>query len=267
MKIAFVGGINIRDDMSAHENPRYDYAVSIEGPLVKEIYASARRMWLRVAWRSRLHSTSSWRSDKPLPAPVSKGCMQAAFIIRNNISRRRGIEGRYLQAIRQAQTEIILASAYFLPGLHFRHALLAAAKRGVRVVLLLQGKPDYPFFHHATVALYGHFLDAGIEIYEYHQSILHAKIAVIDEHWATVGSSNLDPFSLLLALEANVVVEDEIFSRILKQSLEQAIQTGAQQISQTTWKAQPLNARLINWISYGLVRFLTGMTGYAPEEK
>jgi cardiolipin synthase A/B len=265
MKIAFVGGINIIDDTPIHAAPRYDYAVSVEGPLVKKIYTSTRRMWLRVSWL-RLHSASTWRHNKPPPAPASKGCMQAAFLIRDNLSHRRDIEYTYLQAIEQARTEIILANAYFLPGLKFRHALLAAAKKGVRVVLLLQGKPDHPFLHYASVALYGHFLDAGIEIYEYHQSILHAKIAVIDEFWATVGSSNLDPFSLLLALEANVVVEDEGFARILKQSLEQAINTGAQQISKTTWRTQSIIVRLASWVCYGLIRFMTGLTGYASEE-
>ena len=81
--------------------------------------------------------------------------------------------------------------------------------------------------HYASHALYGHFLDAGIEIYEYQKSFMHAKVAVIDEHWATVGSSNLDPFSLRLALEANVVVEDEGFAKQLKHSLGLAIAIGA----------------------------------------
>jgi cardiolipin synthase len=125
------------------------------------------------------------------------GGMRAAFLVRDNIRHRRDIEDAYLQAIEQAQFEIILANAYFFPGLNFRHALVDAAGRGVRVVLLLQGKMDHRLLHYASHALYGSFLDAGIEIYEYHKSIMHAKVAVIDEHWATVGSSNLDPFSLL----------------------------------------------------------------------
>jgi cardiolipin synthase len=142
--------------------------------------------------------------------------MQAAFLVRNNIRHRRDIEDAYLQAIEQAQCEIILASAYFLPGLNFRHALVDAAGRGVRVVLLLQGRMDQPLLHYASHALYGSFLDAGIEIHEYHKCLMHAKVAVIDGHWATVGSSNLDPFSLLLSMEANVVVDDEGFAKKLK---------------------------------------------------
>jgi cardiolipin synthase len=190
--------------------------------------------------------------------------MRSAFLVRDNIRHRRDIEDAYLQAIEQARFEIILANAYFLPGLKFRNALLDAAGRGVRVVLLLQGRVEYRLLHYASHALYGSFLDAGIEIYEYHKSLMHAKVAVIDEHWATVGSSNLDPFSLLLALEANVVVDDENFAKTLKHSLEQAIKMGTRRIFANNWEARTIRLRLANWLSYGLVRFMIGMAGYAP---
>jgi hypothetical protein len=127
------------------------------------------------------------------------------------------------------------------------------------------GKVDHPLLHYASHALYGSFLDAGIEIHEYHKSLMHAKVAVIDEHWATVGSSNLDPFSLLLALEANVVVDDEGFAKELKHSLEQAIKTGAQRIVKN-WRTQSFRLRLASWLSYGVVRFMIGIAGM-PREK
>jgi cardiolipin synthase len=192
--------------------------------------------------------------------------MRAAFLVRDNFRHRRDIENAYLGAIQQARTEIIIANAYFLPGLNFRHALFAAARRGVRVVLLLQSRADHRIFHFASLALYGSFLDAGIEIYEYHKSFLHAKVAVIDSHWATVGSSNLDPFSLLLALETNVVVDDQNFAATVKNSLDQAIVKGAKRYSQTNWKSQPVLLRLASWLSYGLVRFMVGIAGYAPDK-
>jgi cardiolipin synthase A/B len=269
LKIAFVGGINIIDDVDKPDltSPRYDYAVSVEGPLVEKIHDSSRRLWSRLAWKRRLDSAPGRRRDGIPPPTESAGSMQSAFLARNNFRHRRDIEDAYLQAIGQAETEIILANAYFLPGLNFRHALMAAERRGVRVVLLLQGKMEYRLLNYASRALYGSFLDAGIEIYEYHQSIMHAKVAAIDEHWATVGSSNLDPLSLLLALEANVVVDDERFTKILKQSLEQAIITGARRISENTWKTQPIKLRLASWLSYGLVRFMIGMAGYAPGQQ
>jgi cardiolipin synthase len=193
--------------------------------------------------------------------------MRSAFLVRDNIRHRRDIEDAYLQAIEQAQFEIILANAYFLPGLNFRHALLDAAGRGVRVILLLQGRVEYRLLYYATHALYGNFLDAGMEIYEYHKSLMHAKVAVIDEHWATVGSSNLDPFSLLLALEANVVVDDENFAKKLKNSLELAIKMGARRIFENNWRTKPIRLRLVSWLCYGLMRFMIGMAGYAPGKK
>jgi cardiolipin synthase len=267
-EIAFVGGINIIDDMDmpGQTSPRYDYAVSVEGPLVKKIHDSSRRVWSRVAW-TRLRP--GWGRDNYRQAPSTepRGRMRSAFLVRDNIRHRRDIEDAYLQAIEQAQFEIILANAYFLPGLNFRHALLDAAGRGVRVILLLQGRVEYRLLHYASHALYGSFLDAGMEIYEYHKSLMHAKVAVIDEHWATVGSSNLDPFSLLLALEANVVVDDENFAKKLKHSLEQAIKMGARRIFENSWRTQPIRVRLASWLSYGLVRFMIGMAGYAPGKE
>lgn len=265
LKVAFVGGINVIDDsdISGQQSVRYDYAVRVEGPLVAEIYRSARRMWSRVVWT---RWRSGWAGDNErLELFIKpKGSMRAAFLLRDNIRHRRDIEDAYLQAMGQAQFEIILANAYFFPGLNFRRVLLAAAGRGVRVVLMLQGKMDHPLLHYASHALYGNFLDAGIEIYEYRKSLLHAKVAVIDEHWATVGSSNLDPFSLLLSLEANVIVDDRNFANELKYSLEQAVKMGAGRVYEKNLRAQTTRMRLTSLLSYGLVRFLTGIAGYAP---
>ncbi|RJQ48865.1 MAG: cardiolipin synthase ClsB [Desulfobacteraceae bacterium] len=267
-KIAFVGGINIIDDMDMPDqtSPRYDYAVRVEGALVEEIHDSSCRVWSRVAW-TRLRR--DWIRDNERQAPSAEpgGRMRSAFLVRDNIRHRRDIEDAYLQAIEQSQFEIILANAYFFPGLNFRHALLDAAGRGVRVILLLQGRVEYRLLHYASHALYGNFLDAGIKIYAYHKGLMHAKVAVIDEHWATVGSSNLDPFSLLLALEANVVVDDENFAKELKNSLEQAIKMGSQQILRKHWRTQPIRLRLASWLCYGMVRFMIGMAGYAPGKE
>jgi cardiolipin synthase len=189
--------------------------------------------------------------------------MKAAFLMRDNFHHRRDIEVAYLRAIRQAESEIILAHAYFLPGRDFRHALVDAARRGVRVVLLLQGKVEYLLEYYAGQALYGNFLNAGIEIYEYRKSFLHAKVAVIDGHWATVGSSNIDPFSLLLSLEANAVVDDAAFGAILAASLKQTVITHGRRILKNNWKHQPAGLQFISWLCYGLLRLMIGISGYA----
>lgn len=264
-EIAFVGGINIISDSKAagDSSPRYDYAVAVEGPLVDVIRLSAQRLWSMVAWSDFRRGTV--RCEAPPTSTFSGGGMRAAFLVRDNFHHRRDIEGAYMQAIKQAESEIILAHAYFLPGFDFRHALIHAAGRGVRVVLLLQGKVEYPLEHYAARALYGTLLDAGIEIYEYGTSFLHAKVAVIDGHWATVGSSNIDPFSLLLSREANVVVDDEEFGATLAQSLKKTAETDCRRILADNWKQHPACLRFISWLSYGLLRVMMGISGYARE--
>jgi cardiolipin synthase A/B len=139
--------------------------------------------------------------------------------------------------------------------------------RGVRVTLLLQGKVEYVLQHYASRALYGSFLDAGIEIHEYHKSYLHAKVAVVDCCWSTVGSSNIDPFSLLLAREANVVIDDEGFAGELRAGLLAAIADGATQVRRESWAAEPLAVRTMTWLSYGLARFLTGVFAYGRAKE
>ena len=264
-EIAFVGGINIIDDREATGDmpPRYDYAVAVEGPLVDVIRLSARRLWSMTAWS--YFRKGAVRSG-PLPVSTSaRGHMSAAFLVRDNFRHRRDIETAYMRAIEQAKSEIIFAHAYFLPGLDFRHALINAAGRGVRVVLLLQGRMEFFLQHYASRALYGNFLDAGIEIYEYRKSFLHAKVAVIDGHWATVGSSNIDPFSLLLSREANVVVDDEEFCATLTQSLKRAVENDGLRILRDNWKQQPAWLRFMSWLSYGLLRLMMGISGYSRE--
>ena len=261
-EIAFVGGINIIDDRPSPGDllPRYDYAVAVQGPLVETIRLSARRLWSLVAW-SHLR-TGTVRGGGLPPVAAGAGEMRAAFVVRDNVRHRQDIEAVYLRAIAQAQSEIILAHAYFLPGPEFRHALIKAAGRGVRVVLLLQGKMEFFLQHFASRALYDNLLAAGIEIYEYRKSFLHAKVAVVDGHWATVGSSNIDPFSLLLSREANLVVDDATFAATLTQSLKQTVESDAIRILRDNWQQQPALFRLASRLSYGVLRLMLGISGF-----
>lgn len=267
INVAFVGGINIIDDYDSglQPAPRFDYAVEIRGPLLGPIHRDATRLW-RLAARTYL-SRQGWHPSPGKRVRVAPaGDLRAAFVVRSNLRHRADIEQAYLKAIRHAKSEILLANAYFLPGLPFRHALVDAVRRGVRVRLLLQGRIEYFLLHYATRALYGALIESGVEIYEYDKSFLHAKVAVIDDAWATVGSSNIDPFSLVLSREANVVIEDARFAQELKASLEHEIATGAHAIRADSWRAEPWLGRFISWASYGLVRSLMGMVGYAVTE-
>ena len=144
--------------------------------------------------------------------------------------------------------------------------MLDAAKRGVRVVILLQGRVEYWLLHHASRTLYRRFLEGGIEIFEYTASFMHAKVAVVDQHWATVGSSNIDPFSLLLAREANVMVRDARFACELRADLQRSMQERSVPILLSDVRERTLAARLMTWLSYVLVRLLMGIAGYGKRE-
>ncbi len=262
---AFVGGINIIDDMNTpwHSPPRVDYAVQVQGALVGHIHRVIRRLWQRIAWRSLK------RQAPKLPALLNAhphGQMQAQLVLRDNALHRRDIETAYLAAIEAAHSEIIIANAYFLPGIRFRRALAKAVQRRVRVVVLLQERVEFRLLNMATKALYGSLLEAGVEIHEFRKSQMHSKVAVIDGHWATVGSSNIDPFSLLLALEANVVVQDRTFAESLRTDLEIALDQHSRQVHRTAWKNFSLLHRISAWLGYGVVRLAMGLVGISDRE-
>lgn len=255
-EVAFVGGINIIDDFNVpkHDPPRIDYAVRIRGELLPQIRTSARRLWRRIAW-------THLRRVEAASLPLTEGAdghMRAAFVVRDNLLHRRDIEQSYLSAINRAKTEILIANAYFIPGLNFRKALIAAARRGVQVRLLLQGKKEY-FLMFATHYFYSDFLAAGVRIYEYRKSFMHSKVAVIDHEWATVGSSNIDAFSLLLAREANIVVHDKVFAQQLAADIERSIVDGAHEILNEDWKRGNYLKRMLSALVYFVVRMVTGL--------
>jgi len=265
-RLAFVGGVNIIDDMNTpgHIPPRIDFAVTVEGPLLPSITGTMQRVW------ALCELVQFGSSDVPLFPEASRGervgTQTAKFVIRDNLRHRRDIERAYLAAIRTAKREIILANSYFFPGITFRRALIAASGRGVNVTLLLQAKVEYMLLHFASRALYGQLLQAGVVIQEYHRSMLHAKVAVIDDHWATVGSSNIDPYSLLMAREANVFVRDRGFAMELKSVLMEMIEHGARRVQAERWAGRPRLYKAAIWIAYGIVRVAMGWLGYGGTE-
>ena len=244
--VAFVGGINLIDDRNdmVHgwsDTPRFDFAVEIRGPLAERVQHALRAIWARSHlgedWRGELKRLL--RSNAPMNSVVellrslrvrprrtdpaaATTPVSAVFVVRDNFSQRRSIEHRYIEAMHRATAHIDIACPYFYPGQGFRRALVKAARRGVRVRLLLQGKIDYRVAALAARVLYDDLRRRGIHIYEYMPAFLHAKVALIDDRWATVGSSNIDPLSLLLNLEANVIVRDAEFSIELASRLDAA---------------------------------------------
>ncbi len=263
-RIAFVGGINIIDDHNVPPSergrigPRFDFAVACEGPIVAPVALAVRQLWWILSIvRSTAATGPRPRIDMQPRIAAIPGGVAASFLLRDNLRHRRTIERAYLEAIEGAREEILLASAYFLPGRRVRAALLDAVRRGVRVRLLLQGRVEYAIQHYAERALFGQLLAGGIEINEYRPAYLHAKVGVVDGRWATVGSSNIDPYSLLLAREANVVVYDSRFAQRLEAVLLQAIERDADRVRPEVYARRGLLERVFNWIAFGVVRLAT----------
>jgi cardiolipin synthase len=213
---AFVGGINYSATQlnRSHEEGRLDYAVEVTGPVVWDIHRVALKAVGREAPR-QVHG---------MPPLAPTGGTRALFVVRDNQRHQNDIELHYRMAIRNARQQVLIANAYFFPGYMLLRELYAAARRGVDVQLVMQGNPDMPLVRWATSTLYDDLRRAGITIHEYRECPLHAKVAVIDDDWATVGSSNLDPLSLFLNLEANLVVCDKPFATALHRTLTQLIE-------------------------------------------
>jgi cardiolipin synthase len=265
-RVAFVGGINVIDDMNTpgHTPPRIDFAVCVRGPMLVPIVQNMQRVWAIVEMSQLRNSDIPLFPDEE-PAEDA-GTQVAKFTIRDNLRHRRDIERAYLAALRTARQEIVIATAYFFPGVRFRRALINAAARGVSVILLLQARVEYRLLHYAARALYGQLLAAGVGIQEYHRSFLHAKVAVVDGQWATVGSSNIDPYSFLMAREANVFVRDAAFANELRDELVKMIEDGSRPVPPQHWAQRSRFAKAVSWIAYGIVRVGMGMLRYGGDE-
>ena len=288
--VAFCGGINMLDDFFDPNHgplaePRFDFSVRVQGPLVTDMLDTMERLWSRLqvareagrldvsaavdALRTAaqagtdLGDDTMMKTGDRLEPDRPRGSM-ATLVLRDNVRYRRAIEGTYRLAIAQAKSEILIANAYFIPGVHLQRALLRAAKRGVKITLLLQGKYEYFMQYHASRAVYGPLLAAGVEIIEYEASFLHAKVAVMDSEngaLATVGSSNLDPFSLLLAREANLLIRDDAFAAELRSHLMDAMAHQGRRVDPAAHEQRGFRPRALAWGAYGAMRVALFLTG------
>jgi cardiolipin synthase len=288
-QVAFVGGINLLDDRydQVHgwsDQPRLDYAVELRGPIVAPVEQATRALWTRatvgrnfarematlargaepVARARRL--LRRLRMPKELKAGEDVGDLppvRASFLMRDNLRQRRAIERSYIHAIRKAHTRVDLISPYFYPGRAFMRVLINAARRGVQVRLLLQGKVDYRIAAVAAQALYEQLLGNGVRVYEYMPAFLHAKVGLVDDEWATVGSSNIDPLSLLLNLEANVVIRDAAFINTLATQFDEAV-AQSREIDPAHGRQASLRGVLrrgfVAWVAHVYLR-VAGITG------
>jgi cardiolipin synthase len=229
---AFVGGINTNDDWlhdyapyARLSAPRWDFAVRVRGPLVAAIHRESQAQWMRAGHLNLRNRIDLFRELRKHQPPLGERPMRAGFVVRDNLRNRRTIQRAYLQAIGRARKRVLMATPYFAPGAKFRHALAQAARRGVDVCLLI-GVGEFRMQDAVANSFYPQLLTAGVRIVEYRKTQLHAKVAVVDHDWATVGSSNCDGLSLFVNQEANVVVQDAGFASSMAKQIEQGIADG-----------------------------------------
>lgn len=259
-ELAFIGGINFGADHLADWGPqaKQDYATAIRGPLVRQIRDFVFRA---IDGHPR-------PDNRDLDArAAAAGGVQALFVTRDNHRHPTDIERHYQIALRTARERVVIANAYFFPGYRFIRSLRRAALRGVDVRLILQGEPDMPIVKTAAGLLYDHLLRAGVKIYEYCDRPLHGKVAVVDDEWATIGSSNLDPLSLSLNLEANVMVRDRGFNQTLHQHLEDLMRHSCKPVPaspEPRWNG----LRLVrSYCVFHFLRWFPAWAGWLPRHR
>lgn len=258
-RYAFIGGINLSHEHMTEHGPtaKQDYAVEVEGPVVPFI----RDLCKAYVPDAKDHHLGELAAH--LKNPAKAGDSTIAFVARDNRRYRNDIEKAYLLGIRKARSRIYIANAYFFPSFRMLRALRRAAKRGVEVVIILQGEPDIPLALRAARCLYDELTSDGVKVYEYLERPLHAKIALIDDEWATIGSSNLDPLSLALNLEANVVVLDPQFNQQLYGQMKKLLK--ASRLIESRWLKRRSRMHLVkNFFSYHIMRHWPSLASWFP---
>ncbi len=268
-ELGFIGGINYSADHMADFGPeaKQDYAVAVRGPIVTQM-----RHFTREAVLGRPGRRQQPRQPQA-PCQADAGSLphaqaaDAMFVTRDNHQHPSDIERHYRVALRSARHRAVIANAYFFPGYRFIREMRRAARRGVDVRLILQGRPDMPIARKAASMLYDHLLRAGVRIYEYCDRPLHGKVALVDDQWATVGSSNLDPLSLSLNLEANVIIRDRHFNAHLYRRLAHLIESSCREIEATPPGRFDGIRLLRGYVLFHLMRWFPAWAGWLPRHE
>lgn len=231
-EVAFLGGLNINYDWVSDDGfntplpaPRWDFAAKLRGPLADLIYRDAQAQWLYLNGLHLRHRLERLLQSRRFRLPESGGRVLAALVLRDNLRNRYTIQRSYLKALGSARRSALLANPYFAPNRKLRDGLAAAARRGVDVTLLL-GVGQFRIQDAVAHSFYPKLLKSGVRVVEYRKTQLHGKVAVIDDEWATVGSSNWDGLSLFVNHEANLVVKDHALARELREQIERAVADG-----------------------------------------
>ncbi len=247
--VGYVGGICIDDDWlgNADQPTRWrDTVVRVQGPVTRQLQAAYGRAWLE-ATGELLAGRALYPSNGKAGDAVCQ-VMDSTPGFDSNPARL-----SFLVAVGSAASRLDITSAYFTPDGPAKRALADAVKRGVCVRLLLPGpNTDISAVRYAGHSDYHDLLEAGVEIYEYQRSRLHAKTLVVDGTWASVGSSNLTNRSFSWNYESNVHVFDAAFAREMELMFERDL-VESRQITLAEWKKRSLGQKFLEWL-YGIAR-------------
>jgi len=259
-KVALIGGINIADKYygTKSELPWLDYAVLIHGEIAKPL----QELCYAIYFKKRKLQKSK------IGFPIFKQEKNAVTLLQNDwLKRKNEITKAYIKGFKYAQKDIIIVGSYFLPGRKLINALKIASQNKVRIRLILSGISDLPLTRRATCHLYSKLLNNSIELYEWDNSILHGKAAVIDNHWTTIGSFNLNNLSSYGSIEMNVGINSIAFSELYLLHLNQII-SECQRITHESLKTKnTISSKFINWLSYWITRAIEIMITYLPYNR
>jgi cardiolipin synthase A/B len=250
-----VGGINISNrynDMP--DDPAWmDWAIHANGQVAADLYNVCVKSWNGSGWGRK-----KTQKLTPVYASINGGGECLVRIRRNDwVKRQNHISHSYLEMFSYAQEQIIIMSSYFLPGHLFRKRLAAVAARGVKVKIIVTGVSDIMLSKLAERFMYRWLFRKRIEVYEYNETVLHAKIAVADNSLVTAGSYNVNNLSAYVSIELNLDVKNEAFAVLTRSMLENIIVTKCNHITPENFSTQyNILQRILQRLAYTLLRVL-----------
>jgi len=253
-KFALVGGINIANRYNdlPGSTAWFDFALYSEGPVAKELCILCWKTWN--GFPQKMNITPC--EEKQLLFDFQNQEMSTVRIRRNDWVRKKNqISATYIRMLRNAQSHITILCSYFLPGKTIRRLLRKAAARGIKIKIITAGISDVMLSKNAERWMYDWILRNKIELYEYEPAILHAKVAVCDGEWLTIGSYNINNISAYASIELNIDVTNSSLPATMDQLLDTVIQNDCIAITREKLEhSKNIFKQFIRWCSYQIIR-------------
>jgi cardiolipin synthase len=267
-RYALVGGINIADRYNdLPGKPAWlDFALFAEGEIAKDLCVLCWKTWN--GFPSKMGITPC--EEKQLSFHLEENELTKVRMRRNDWVRRKNeISATYIEMFRNAKSHITILCSYFLPGKIIRRLLSNAVKRGVKIKVIIAGPSDIMLAKHAERWMYDWLLRNKIELHEYQPTVLHAKVAVCDGQWLSIGSYNINNISAYASIELNLDIIDSTLAGLAEQELEHIIQHECVEITKEKHiKARNIFIQFIRWFSYQFIRVVFYMlTFYFKRRK